>query len=86
MNKGRKYLIKRNKKKETNKENNNELNKTTKPNNDKRNTTPNKMIEKPKKKDIKISIFVHKNIKTTFCKTGRNERNIILEESTNNKK
>ena len=83
-NKGRKYLIKRNKKKETNKENNNELNKTTKPNNDKRNTTPNKMIEKPKKKDIKSSIFVHKNIKTTFCKTGRNERNIILEESTNN--
>ena len=83
-NNGKKYLVLRNKKKDANKENNNEINKSTKLKNGKRNSTPNKIMEKTKKKDIKISNFTHKSIKTTFCKTGRNERNYLLEESTNN--
>ena len=86
---GRTLYIKRNKNKTNRKHsigsNNNDdkdgniLNKTNRNNHKRMQTTPLKMIEKPKKsKDIKSSIFTHKSTKTGFIQTGRNKRNNTL--------
>ena len=84
-NNGRKLFIKRNKYKTVRKSsidindnngNRNNINKTSRNNHKPMQTTPVKMIEKPKRsKDLKSSIFTHRSNKTSFFQTRRNKRN-----------
>ena len=77
---GRKFLIKRNK----NKDNNDETSTTNKKSQtQRRQITPNKVIEKPKSKEIKSVLFSHrnsKNSKTIIYQPGRNQNNENLLE------
>ena len=92
-NTGRKLLIIRNKKKNNNKDDtndnndNNDISTTNKKDHQRRETTPIRMIEKPKnkEKDNKSFLFTHNKTKTTFCQTGRNQKNknLIEKYSTN---